>query len=97
MGPLFCSSVKFSSARFSLSRPGKDCAKKNKEIVKFFNQSSLAQISLEQEQEALGIKKMELQVSCKTRWNSIYRMLQLNLVNRIPINRVLTQKKNQIF
>jgi len=52
---------------------------------------------LEQEQEALGIKKMELQVSCKTRWNSIYRMLQLNLVNRIPINRVLTQKKPDIL
>ena len=45
-------------------------------LVKFFKKSSLATYSMESAQDRFKVKKHRLIQSCKTRWNSVYEMLQ---------------------
>ncbi|XP_025201856.1 zinc finger BED domain-containing protein 1-like [Melanaphis sacchari] len=57
-----------------------------------FKHSTLAKTSLEEKQELLGLTKTTLLQSCKTRWNSIYLMMERLVLNRCAIFNVLADR-----
>lgn len=61
-------------------------------LVGHFKHSNVAKQSLFKKQEQLGIPHQSLVQYCKTRWNSIYLMLDCLLQNRNPILNVLTDR-----
>ncbi|KAL4113763.1 hypothetical protein QTP88_017336 [Uroleucon formosanum] len=61
-------------------------------LVGHFKHSNVAKQSLIKKQEQLGIANQSLVQYCKTRWNSIYLMLDRLLQNRTPISNVLTDR-----
>lgn len=62
-------------------------------LVGHFKHSSVAKLSLLKKQEQLEIPHQSLVQYCKTRWNSIYLMLDRLLKNRRPILNVLTDRE----
>lgn len=62
------------------------------EIVCHFKHSNLASQYLKIKQELLGLPKESLIQSCKTRWNSIFMMLDRLYKNRCPISNVLADR-----
>lgn len=61
-------------------------------LVGHFKHSNVAKQSLFKKQEQLGIPHQSLVQCCKTRWNSIYLMLDRLLQNRTAILNVLTDR-----
>lgn len=61
-------------------------------IVCHFKYSNLASQYLKDKQEQLGMPTESLIQSCKTRWNSIYIMLDQLFKNRCPISNVLADR-----
>ncbi|KAL5246430.1 hypothetical protein ACI65C_013838 [Semiaphis heraclei] len=61
-------------------------------LVGHFKHSNVAKQSLFKKQEQLGIPHQSLVQYCKTRWNSIYLMLDRLLQNRTSILNVLTDR-----
>jgi len=69
-----------------------DIIKQCNKVVGHFKHSALAVQSLEKRQEQIGLSKTTLLQSCKTRWNSVYLMLERLYLNRCAIFNVLTDK-----
>ncbi|CAI6358111.1 unnamed protein product [Macrosiphum euphorbiae] len=61
-------------------------------IVCHFKHSNLASQYLKDKQDQLGLPTEKLIQSCKTRWNSIYMMLDRLYKNRCPISNVLADR-----
>ncbi|KAL4089036.1 hypothetical protein QTP88_024114 [Uroleucon formosanum] len=61
-------------------------------IVCHFKHSNLASQYLKDKQEQLGLPTESLIQSCKTRWNSIFMMLDRLYKNRCPISNVLADR-----
>jgi len=61
-------------------------------IVCHFKHSNLASQYLNDKQEQLGMPTESLIQSCKTRWNSIFMMLDRIYKNRCPISNVLAHR-----
>lgn len=61
-------------------------------IVGHFKHSNLASQNLKDKQEQLGLPKESLIQSCKTRWNSIFLMLERLYKNRCPVSNVLADR-----
>jgi len=61
-------------------------------LVGHFKHSNVAKQSLFKKQEQLGIPHQSLVQCCKTRWNSIYLMLDRLLQNKTSILNVLTDR-----
>lgn len=64
-----------------------------KKIVSLFHHSYKASNALEEQQRALGLSVLKLIQSCPTRWNSVYSMLDRLLLNRVPVENVLANRK----
>ncbi|XP_050521556.1 E3 SUMO-protein ligase ZBED1-like [Daktulosphaira vitifoliae] len=61
-------------------------------LVGHFKHSNVAKQSLLNKQEQLGLPHQSLVQCCKTRWNSIYLMLDRLSKNRSPISNVLADR-----
>ncbi|KAL5233952.1 hypothetical protein ACI65C_001362 [Semiaphis heraclei] len=61
-------------------------------IVCHFKHSNLASQYLKDKQDQLGLPTESLIQSCRTRWNSIYMMLDRLYKNRCPISNVLADR-----
>jgi len=61
-------------------------------LVGHFKHSNLAKQSLLNKQKQLGMPEQSLLQSCKTRWNSIYLMLERIFENRCPISAVMADR-----
>jgi len=61
-------------------------------LVGHFKHSNLAKQSLLNIQKQLGMPEQSLLQSCKTRWNSIYLMLERIFKNRCPISAVMADR-----
>lgn len=61
-------------------------------LVGHFKHSNLAKQSLLNKQNQLGMPELSLLQCCKTRWNSIYLMLERIFKNRCPIINVIADR-----
>jgi|UniRef100_A0A2S2RA24 hypothetical protein len=61
-------------------------------LVGHFKHSNLAKQLLLNKQKQLGMPEQSLLQCCKTRWNSVYLMLELIFKNRYPIIYVITDR-----
>lgn len=61
-------------------------------LVGHFKHSNLAKKSLLNKQKQLGMPEQSLLQCCKTRWNSIYLMLERIFKNRCPISSVIADR-----
>lgn len=61
-------------------------------IVGHFKHSNLAKQYLTKMQEQLGLTQLSLIQCCKTRWNSVYMMLDRLYINRCAVTNVLTDR-----
>jgi len=62
-------------------------------LVKHFNQTTLSSIELDTHKVRNGLPKSNLQQLSKTRWNSILRMILLNVQNRLALNSLSSRNK----
>jgi len=69
-----------------------DIIKQCSAVVGHFKHSNVAKQSLLNKQEQLGLPHQSLVQCCKTRWNSIYLMLDRILKNRSPVSNVLADR-----
>jgi len=58
-------------------------------MVGHFKHSNLAKHALTKMQEQLGLNQLSLIQSCKTRWDSVYKMLDRLYTNRCAVTNVL--------
>ena len=63
-----------------------------RKVVAHFKHSNIAATNLKLKQEQLGMKKLKLIQSCKTRWDSSYAMIKRLITNRSAVMNVLMDR-----
>lgn len=85
------------SLQFAINKALKEDAiseiiKQSSSLVGHFRHSNLAKRSLLNRQKQLGMPEQSLLPCCKTRWNSIYLMLERIFKNKCPISNVIADR-----
>jgi len=91
--PCFAHTINLAAQKATNIDQFKDLLEKMKPVINYFRRSTSASTVLSEKQKGLGLPEHQLQVDCKTRWNSSYLMVERYIMHHHAINAALDDER----